>query len=174
MRESIIGRRYAEAIYDYSEQNDILKEVYDALAFLMENYKNDKEFNNFLNHPSISKEEKKNLLEKIYINNEKVKNIILYLFEKNRIENIKDIVTEFLKIYYEKNMILDVSGIFTKEISEEQKNKLIKNLETKMGKKINLKIEVDPTIIGGGILKIGDRIIDGTIKTQLQSLIKKR
>ena len=75
--------------------------------------------------------------------------------------------------YYLKNNILDVEAIFSKEISEAQKSKLIKNLKKRTKKTINLKVVIDKSIIGGGILKVGDKIIDGTIKTQLDLLMYK-
>ncbi|MFA6878472.1 MAG: ATP synthase F1 subunit delta, partial [Fusobacterium sp.] len=95
------------------------------------------------------------------------------ILSKGRIQNIKEIVTEYLKIYYLKNNILDVEAIFSKEISEAQKSKLIKNLKKRTKKTINLKVVIDKSIIGGGILKVGDKIIDGTIKTQLDLLMYK-
>ena len=85
---------------------------------------------------------------------------------------VSGIVAEYLKIYYAKNQILDVEATFAKELTKEQRERLIHNLEIKTKKKINLVEKVDASIIGGGILKIGDKIIDGTVRTQLDSLVK--
>ena len=118
-------------------------------------------------------EEKRDFLDKIYKDEtEEVKNIIFYLLEKGRISDIREIVAEYLKIFYAKNQILDVEATFAMELTEAQKAKLIENLEKSTKKKINIKVNVDKSIIGGGILKIGDKIIDGTIKTQLSTLAK--
>ena len=81
-------------------------------------------------------------------------------------------MAEYLKIYYAKNQILDVEATFAMELTEAQKAKLVANLEKSTKKKVNIKVNVDKSIIGGGILKIGDKIIDGTIKTQLSTLAK--
>ncbi|MCI6151740.1 ATP synthase F1 subunit delta [Fusobacterium perfoetens] len=173
MADNKVGKRYAEAIYSVGESNNNLKEIYEALNLLMEMYLKDKEFKNIINHPLISLEEKKDFLSKIYFSEkEKVKDIIFYLLEKGRIIDIKEIVAEYLKIYYLKNKILDVEATFAQDITEKQRERLIKNLEKRTNKKINLKVNIDKSIIGGGILKIGDKIIDGTIKTQLKTLIK--
>ena len=82
---------------------------------------------------------------------------------------IKYIVAEYLKIYYRKNRILDVKATFTKELTDEQKKKLIDKLSQKTGKEINLVIKVDKDILGGGIIKIGDKIIDGSIRRELDN-----
>lgn len=173
MADNKVGKRYAEAIFSVGESNNNLKEIYDALNSLMEMYVKDKEFKNFINHPLISLEDKRDFLDKIYKNEtEEVKNILFYLLEKGRISDIREIVAEYLKIFYAKNQILDVEATFAMELTEAQKAKLIENLEKSTKKKINIKVNVDKSIIGGGILKIGDKIIDGTIKTQLSTLAK--
>ncbi len=174
MRDRKIGKRYAEAIFSVAEDNKNLLEVYGALNSLMEEYENNKEFKNFINHPLISNEDKKEVLIKVYKGlEENILNIILYLLDKKRIENIKDIVVEYLKIYYAKNNIIDVEGTFASELSKKQEATLLANLEKRTNKKVNLTIKVDKSIIGGGILKIGDKIMDGTIRTQLNKLVSK-
>jgi len=174
MSEKIIGRRYAEAIFSVAESKNKVKEIYDALNKTMELYLTNTDLKNILDNPLILVEEKEKVIEKIFIDeNEEIKNILLYILSKGRIENIKEIVAEYLKIYYLKNKIIDVEAIFAQEISEDQKSKLIENLEKRTRKKINLKVIIDKSIIGGGILKIGDKIIDGTIRTQLDLLVHK-
>ncbi|MFK4786135.1 ATP synthase F1 subunit delta [Fusobacterium sp. MFO224] len=175
MSKKIIGRRYAEAIFSIAESNNRIEEVYKALNGMMEFYLTNIDLKNILDSPLILMEEKEKVVEKLVIEEEEViKNIILYILSKERIQNIKEIVVEYAKIYYLKNKIIDVEAIFSQEISERQKSKLIKNLEKRTRKKINLKVTVDESIIGGGILKIGDKIIDGTIRNQLDSLIHKK
>ena len=68
------------------------------------------------------------------------------------------------------NNEVEVTGIFSKELSEEQFDLLKSKLEKKVGKKIILKIEVNKDIIGGGIVKMGDQIIDGSIKRQIENI----
>ena len=65
-----------------------------------------------------------------------------------------------------------ITAIFAKELSEEQRELLIEKLEKKYGKKIVLNLEVDKEIIGGGILKIGNEVINGSIKNQIEEMKK--
>ncbi|MGL5761491.1 MAG: ATP synthase F1 subunit delta, partial [Cetobacterium sp.] len=74
---------------------------------------------------------------------------------------------------YAKNQILDVEATFAVALSDEQKEKLSKNLENKTGKKIKLVVNVDKSLIGGGIIKIGDEVTDGSIRRQLETLTQK-
>lgn len=173
-KKIIVGRRYAEAIFSIAESNKKVKEVYKALNEVMEIYLFNDNLKNILDNPLVDLDEKKKVMNKILEKNDiNIKNIIFYILEKGRIQEIKEIVTQYLKIYYFKNKIIEVEAVFSHEISEKQKEKLIKNLEKRLKKKVNLKILIDESIIGGGMLKIGDKIIDGTVKNQLDLLLYK-
>lgn len=173
MIDNQIGKRYAEAIYEVAEQRGEVKSVYDVLNSVMELYKNDIDFKNFITHPLIKEEQKKETLKKIFSESNDGVDILFYILEKGRIAQIREIVAEFVKIDYAKNQILDVEATFAVQLNEEQKEKLSKNLEKKTGKKIKLVVNVDKSLIGGGIIKIGDEITDGSIRRQLETLTQK-
>ncbi len=168
-----VGKRYAVAIYEVAAEKGRVKDVYESLNSIMEVYLENLEFKTLVAHPLIVKEDKMNFVKKVFPNFDKLEmDIVDYLIDKDRLVDIKFIVAEYLKIYYEKNQIIDVEAVFAMEATEEQKENLIKKLEKKTGKKINLTIKVDISIIAGGVLKIGDEIIDGSIKRQLETLWK--
>lgn len=169
-----IGKRYAEAIYEVAEVKGTVKEIYEVLNSVMELYKKDVDFKNFITHPLIKNNEKMEALRKIFSSSsEEDIEILFYILEKGRISEIREIVAEYVKIDYAKNHILDVEATFAVELTQEQKDKLSKNLEIKTGKKIKLVVNVDKSLIGGGIIKIGDEVIDGSIRRQLETLTQK-
>ena len=170
MIKSQVGRRYSKAIFDIAEEKNQVKEIYELLNSAMVLYRTDKEFKNFIRNPLISNEEKKLVLNEIFgKDNRDNLNILLYILDKGRINCIKYIVAEYLKIYYRKNRILNVRATFTKELTDEQKKKLIDKLSQKTGKEINLEIKIDKNILGGGVIRIGDKIIDGSIRRELDN-----
>ena len=170
MIKSQVGRRYSKAIFEIAEEKNQVKEIYEMLNSAMVLYRTDKEFKNFILNPLIHNEQKKSVLNEIFgKDNSENLNILLYILDKGRMNCIKYIVAEYLKIYYRKNRILDVKATFTKELTDEQKKKLIDKLSQKTGKEINLVIKVDKDILGGGIIKIGDKIIDGSIRRELDN-----
>ncbi|WP_418965525.1 ATP synthase F1 subunit delta [Cetobacterium sp.] len=168
-----IGKRYAEAIYEVAVQRDEVKSIYDVLNSAMELYKTDVDFRNFITHPLIKESEKKETLKKIFSDSNDGVEILFYILEKGRIAQIREIVAEYVKLDYAKNQILDVEATFAVALSDEQKEKLSKNLEKKTGKKIKLVVNVDKSLIGGGIIKIGDEVTDGSIRRQLETLTQK-
>ena len=170
MIKSQVWRRYSKAIFEIAEEKNQVKEIYEMLNSAMVLYRTDKEFKNFILNPLIDNEQKKSVLNEIFgKDNSENLNILLYILDKGRMNCIKYIVAEYLKIYYRKNRILDVKATFTKELTDEQKKKLIDKLSQKTGKEINLEIKVDKDILGGGIIKIGDKIIDGSIRRELDN-----
>ncbi|ALQ40825.1 ATP synthase subunit delta [Fusobacterium hwasookii ChDC F174] len=170
MIKSQVGRRYSKAIFEIAEEKNQVKEIYEMLNSAMVLYRTDKEFKNFILNPLIDNEQKKSVLNEIFgKDNSENLNILLYILDKGRMNCIKYIVAEYLKIYYRKNRILDVKATFTKELTDEQKKKLIDKLSQKTGKEINLEIKINKNILGGGIIKIGDKIIDGSIRRELDN-----
>ncbi|MGL5049419.1 MAG: ATP synthase F1 subunit delta [Fusobacteriaceae bacterium] len=168
-----VGKRYADAIYDIAREMEIVLDVFALLKEVDTLYNKNPEFREFFQHPLVKKEDKLTLIEKIFSEKTEIeKNIVLYLVERGRIMEIKSILEEYKTLYYNENRIVDVKATFASEITDEQKKKLIEKIEKNTNKKVNLEFTIDTSLIGGAILKIGDKIIDGSIKTQLDNMAK--
>ena len=173
MDKEAIAKRYASAIYDIAESSDKIGEIREALNILAENYNEDEEFKVFLLDPSIKYDEKVKYLQKSFnFISEDAFKIINYLVKKGRVSLAEKIKDSYLKIYYEKNNKILVNATFTKELSDNQREALMKKLEEKYKKKIVLNLSVDEELIGGGIIKIGNKVIDGSIKSQIENIKK--
>ena len=173
MDKEAIAKRYASAIYDIAESSDKIGEIREALNILAENYNEDEEFKVFLLDPSIKYDEKVKYLHKSFdFISEDAFKIINYLVKKGRVSLAEKIKDSYLKIYYEKNNKILVNATFTKELSDNQREALMKKLEEKYKKKIVLNLSVDEELIGGGIIKIGNKVIDGSIKSQIKNIKK--
>ena len=173
MDKEAIAKRYASAIYDIAESSDKIGEIREALNILAENYNEDEEFKVFLLDPSIKYDEKVKYLHKSFdFISEDAFKIINYLVKKGRVSLAEKIKDSYLKIYYEKNNKILVNATFTKELSDNQREALMKKLEEKYKKKIVLNLSVDEELIGGGIIKIGNKVIDGSIKNQIENIKK--
>ena len=173
MDKEAIAKRYASAIYDIAESSDKIGEIREALNILAENYNEDEEFKVFLLDPSIKYDEKVKYLHKSFdFISEDAFKIINYLVKKGRVSLAEKIRDSYLKIYYEKNNKRLVNATFTKELSDNQRKALMKKLEEKYKKKIVLNLSVDEELIGGGIIKIGNKVIDGSIKSQIENIKK--
>ena len=171
MKETGVAIRYALAIYDIAVENNKVREIHETLDSLLNLYEKDKDFKNLMLHPLIKREEKKKIANDVFSNADEIsKNVIDYLIDKDRMSIIRFIAAEYLKIYYKENNEISVTATFPKEINEEQRKKLLQKLENKTGKKVVLDIKIDDSIIGGGIVRINDDVIDGSIKRQMENI----
>ena len=173
MARDEIAKRYASAIYNIAKSSDSINEVREVLNIFMENYEEEEEFRKILEDPLIKFSEKEKFLEKSFDHFTKESlGIVKYIVRKQRLSLVGDIKEYFLKLYYEENNKLPITAIFAKELSEKQRDLLVRKLEKKYGKKVVLDLEIDKEIIGGGILRIGNEVIDGSIKNQIEEIKK--
>jgi F-type H+-transporting ATPase subunit delta len=169
MIDAVVGRRYASAIYDLAADANSVKETHDELNTVMELFEKDNDFKVFITHPLVHKQEKKEFLGKVLEGlSETGKNILGYLVDKDRMSDIRSIVTEYLKIYYEKNQIIEAEAVFAAKPTEVQVKALKERLEAKTNKEVILNTKVDVSILGGIIVKLGDDIIDASIRKDLE------
>ena len=173
MANDEIAKRYASAIYNIAKSSESINEVREVLNVLLENYEEEEEFRKILEDPLKKFPEKEKFLEKSFnhVSSEAL-GIVKYIVRKQRLSLIGDIKEYFLKLYYEENNKLPITAIFAKELSEKQRDLLVQKLEKKYGKKVVLDLKVDKGIIGGGILRIGNEVIDGSIKNQIDEIKK--
>lgn len=99
-----------------------------------------------------------------------IENFLRLLAENNRLTLIPEICKQFEQMKKESEATIDVDATSAFELSEEQKEMLSKALSLKFGKNINLNTSVDPELIGGVLLRIGDQVIDASVKCSLESM----
>lgn len=172
MEKIALSKRYAKAIYDAALKNNQVFEVFETLYVLLEHINNDEDFRKFITYPTVEVKEKQQLICKLYkdIKENFSYEIIDYLIEKEKLIYLKEIYDEYTKIYYKAHQRLIVSATFPKELTEEQKLRLKRRLEKIKNKEVMIYYRVDKSLIGGGVIRINDDVIDGSIKTQLNAL----
>lgn len=171
MSKSEVAKRYAVAIYEIAKKMGKIEETKEFLKLLMIKCESDKDFMKFIENPLITLEEKEILIVKTFdLVDEDILRVAFYIVKKGRTSSINEIKEKFIELMYEAEKKLPVVAIFAKRINEEQEKKLICNLEKKYNKKIELTLEIDEEIIGGGIIKVGNNIINGSIKHQIENM----
>lgn len=169
---NIIASRYAEALFQVGEENNSTTKLYEELNAVLDILKSDKNFYNVLKSPLISKGEKKDIIENIFNNRVEndLKNFFKLLIDKERISSLELIHKSFKSLLNEKNNIVEGKAITAIPMSKEEIKKLEENLSSKYNTNIILENVVDKTILGGVLVKLGNKEIDGTIKTRLDNL----
>ena len=165
-------QRYALALYELGVEKgkaDLLLNHLRAVVDLI--YANNAMMK-LLMHPEITLSKKKETFEKIFKGRieEEIYNFLMVLLDKDRILYLKEKLYEMEKIHLKKNNTLLALIRSAVPLNDAERARLLEKLHKKYNKKIILKEEVDPSLIGGIFIKVGEDLIDGTIKGKLEKL----
>jgi len=162
-----VAFQYGEALFSLAlERNELDSVLKDFKEF---NASIDQDIYKFLNHPKVSKQDKKDTFDKI-VTNDLLKHFIYVLIDNLRIEFLDEILEEYKKLYDNQYKTLDVKAFVNRELSELQKQNLITNLEKKLNRKVELLCIVDESIVGGMRVEYEGMVHDDTINNYLHSL----
>ena len=163
---------YADALFSSAVEENCLEEVKADLEGLYEAFKGNTEFFGMMDAPTFEKEEKTKILKETFEGKTEklLYNFICLLCDKKRTSLFLKISESFFESYRDYHGFLEVNAVSAVALSEEQKEKLREKLSALTGKKILLKTQVEPSVIGGIILRYDNKEIDGSVQKKLDSL----
>lgn len=172
MIEKAVARRYARGLFDVAREQNQVDEVASDLQEVVATLRQEPELQRLLERQRVSTRSKKDLLSKLW--QERVCRLV-YCFLELLIDKHRERYLEaILEVYLD--LVRDLKNITVAEIrtafplDPQREAALQQALEVMTGKKIELRLNVDPELIGGIIIKIGDRVYDGSVKKRLQAL----
>ncbi|RTY95942.1 ATP synthase F1 subunit delta [Flavobacterium sp. GT3R68] len=163
--------RYAKAILDMADTIGVANEVSSDMALIASTVNGNEELNTFIQNPTITVEVKENALQAIFADvNGVTKGLFHLLFENKRFEILEGIALEYNKLYDEMNGV-EVAHVTTAiPMDIDLKAKVAAKIATFSDKKVTIENTVDPSIIGGFIIRIGDKQYNASIANRLQVL----
>ena len=172
---SKIAAPYARALFDFSVDKNIMHQITADFQNLEIFLDESSELTDYLNNPLVSQDAKGEVLTKTLksqVNSETFK-FLMVLVSRDRINLLKSVITNYLELVYETASIKTIEVVTAVEFSNAQKNTLIQKLkELTNAREIKLDITVNPNLIGGFLIKTESKVIDFTIKNQLEQLAK--
>lgn len=171
MSVELIARRYANALADAVGKD--YKTVQSELKTFEGMMNESAELSSMFANPAIAHVSKTKVLESLL---EKTKpgkataNFLRVLLENGRIVNLSDINNSFVQVLEERSGVVSVQVISARELTAGEQKDLEANVEKMLGKKANLSYQIDKTIIGGIVTRIGSTVYDSSVKTQLENL----
>jgi len=168
-----IARRYAKALLIIGKEDgqaETYRAELDGFASLIAK---EKELEQAITNPLYDAASRKKVLqaviEKVEIS-KVMRSFLLLLFDKGRIGFLSDINDFYRKLADELKGVARASLVSATELSSETIEKIRTTLSKRTGKDIILEVEQDPSLIGGIVSRIGDLVLDGSIKTQLLNM----
>lgn len=172
---TLIAQRYSEALVEMAKEGKLsFEKISTDLNLVKEILTNSKDLEEFLTNPIISVEDKKEIIDKVFSTEIDVliTNFLKVLVEKSRFDAFYDILESYNEALDDINNISRVKVTSAFEMSEDSKKKLKEKLETKLKKNVILDLDINSDIIAGLVIKIGDNIIDMSMKHKLEDLSK--
>ena len=163
--------RYAKAILEIAIDKSAEKAVSDDMFSVATTLQNNLELSTFIQNPTIKVEIKESALLAIFADvNQVTKSLFHLLFENKRFEILEAVAAEYNKVFDEMNGVETAIVITAIAMTPELEAKVLAKIATFSDKKITIKNTIDESIIGGFILRIGDKQYNASVANRLQVL----
>lgn len=167
-----LDKRYALALYEIAEEKGKVEEYIEQLKMICDIVDENHDFHEVIKHPQISTVKKKEVFTNIFKDkiDEDILSFLLILIEKNRIMFLSEKLKEMEKIYLERKNTLRATVTTAVPMLDEEKESLKSKLQEQYNKTIIMQNIVDKGILGGVYVRVGNDVIDGTVKSRLQEM----
>ena len=171
MRSREISRRYAEALYKLAAEEALVDTIEEDYGRALTEIEGVPDFSRFFTHPLVSRDRKSELIDQAFPDlSEYLRNLFVLLIRNGREGYLDLIYEEFCSLRSEEEGIVRVKVLTAKELSAKDRERLTDRLAVGLGERIKLEEEVDANLIGGVRIDIGGKVLDGTLRTRLESL----
>jgi F-type H+-transporting ATPase subunit delta len=164
---------YARALFEAARDDDVLDRVHDELGEFADALDEDRNLQIFLFSPYFSSEEKKDGVTKIVTDaDERLVNFLELLAERHRMPALFRIRRTFDSMWAEENKLLPVTVTSAVDLDESLVKDIGKRIEEQTGRRVELSSNVDPEVLGGLQVQVGNMVLDATVRNRLDQLRK--
>jgi F-type H+-transporting ATPase subunit delta len=168
-----IAQVYARALFEVAQAKGDLDEVREQLGQFADALEDSRELQTYFFSPYFATEEKKDGLHRAVTGaNDAVMNFLELLVEKHRMPAIFRIRREFDALWREENKLLPVQLTSAIALDDATVENLGRTIGERTGRKVDVTATVNPDILGGIVLRVGNSILDASIRNRLESLRK--
>lgn len=174
MSQSTAAQRYALALFQLAQQHNQLASVEEDLREVKVVFKENSDLQALLASPKLSLERKKELIRELFGKaNPLVVNMLQLLVDRKRINETVEIATEFEALSNDAQGIADAKVYSTRPLTDDERAEISSAFAHKVGKQtLRIENEIDPSLLGGIRLQIGNRIFDSSVSAKLDRLKK--
>lgn len=171
----LISQTYGSALFDLAEEENSIDSMLEEVTAVRQIFRENTELVQLLNHPKIVKEEKVSVIENIFKGrvSDSMTGFLVLIVEKGRYNDIDGIFDYFIKEVYEYKNIGVAYVTSAKKLSKAQEQAVRDRLlQVTKYVAFEMHFDVDAALIGGMVIRIGDRVVDSSIRTKLGDLQK--
>lgn len=166
------ARRYARALFNTALKSGEVDGVAESLDAIAGAAQGSSQFMNVMRHPLITRERKKELLHQIFEGRVQpvVEHFLFLLIENDRAAILPDVGEQFRTLLDEHRREMDAEAVSAVPLTPTQVDALKARLQAETGYTVRLQTRVDESLLGGLLVRVGDRLFDGSIASQLRRL----
>jgi F-type H+-transporting ATPase subunit delta len=167
------SHQYANALADIALQQGAAEPVLKQLADIGAAYRESPELRNFFSSPAVSREAKHGVVEKLVARlgaSKILRNFLFVIIDHRRTQAIPEMVNAFQEVIQQRQGLAQAHVLSATPLSEAQKAGLVQTLERLTGKKIQPEYALQSDLLGGAVVRIGDTIYDGSVKSRLDQM----
>ncbi len=167
-----IGKEYGTALFMLAREKDAEEQYFQALELLKTSFENEPGYTEFLASPSINLAERISAIESAFEGKipEDVLSYLCLLCEKGRIPDFMDSHEQYALLLDAFRRVANAVVTSALELTEEEKKALNEKLEKMCGASVKIEYRIDPSIIGGVIVEMDGKTIDGSLRSRLSSV----
>ena len=166
-----IAEVYARSLFEVAKENDVLDQIHDELGEFADVLSESRELQVFFFSPYFSSEEKKDGIRKVVKGaDERFVRFLELLAERHRMPVLFRIRRAFEGLWAEENKLLPVTITSAIELDDKTVKQIGKRIEEQTGRRIEHTAVVDPDVIGGLAVQVGNVVMDGTVRGRLEKL----
>jgi F-type H+-transporting ATPase subunit delta len=165
--------QYATALAEIALEQGASEPVLNQLGDFARAYAESAELSTFLSNPAVSREAKHGVIEKLVARlgaSKIIRNFLFVVVDHRRTPQLPHIIATFQELIRQRQGVAEAQVESAMELNATQKTQLLQTLERVTGKKIQAKYSLDPALLGGVLVRIGDTIFDGSLKNQLNQM----
>lgn len=172
MQNLAVARRYARALYDLAAEQQIIDAIEQDLGRVMQQMAENRELKQVIEHQAISPRAKWELVRQAFTDQigAVTLNFLGVVVQRRRELYLAAMLEEYTRLADEGRGRVEVRVRAAVEMPAESRDNLMQALQNRLGKTVKLSAELDPRLMGGVVVQVGDTLIDGSIRTRLKRI----
>jgi ATP synthase F1 delta subunit len=168
-----IAEVYSRALFEAAKENDVLDRIHEELGAVDDALRDDHELRLFFFSPYFTSEEKKDGLVRVLEGaDERLLNLLRLLAERHRMPLLPRIRRQFDGMWAEENKLLPVSVTSAVELDGSLVDEIGRRIQEQTGRQVELSSNVDPDVLGGLVVRVGNMVLDASVRNRLEQLRK--
>ncbi|RJX19647.1 MAG: F0F1 ATP synthase subunit delta [Desulforudis sp.] len=170
MIKGAVAARYAQALFDIAQDTDNIAGIEGELRGVIQALDESRDFQKVIFHPQVPAGVKKEIVKELFAGeiSKTSFNFLCVILERHREFYLKAICEAYINLANQTRNIAEVEVTSALELPMVHKVNLMQALSKMTGKEIRVKYQTDPEILGGLVVRLGDRIVDASVKRQLE------